>query len=87
MPHNIDLSCLDRVDPDSTHEGFWTDGNVVTERKDGFIVTSKLPRLQRVTMLRLGGGLSRLSIGSYRGTVVTVTGPTGDIERLRNEVL
>lgn len=87
MPYNIDLSTADEVDPDTEDFGFWVDGSVITERTSSMVATSKLPRCQRVTLMRLGGGLARLNMGSFSRVAVSVTGEASLIERLRREVL
>lgn len=86
MTYNIRLQD-EEIAPDSEDDGWWIDGNVITQRGGSGVWTWRLPKQQVVSVLRLGNGEARLSVGSFSRTTVTVTGPTEVIMRLRSEVL
>ena len=87
MIYNIHLQDDEEIDPSSDQDGFWIDGLTITQRGGSGLWSWRLPRQQCVSLLRLGNGLARLSIGSYSRTTVTVTGPFEVVHRLRNEVV
>lgn len=75
------------VDPDSLDSGYWVDGQIITERSESCWAVTKLPRANRITMLRIGDGRARLMLGGLSKPSVSVTGPTNVIEALRAEVI
>lgn len=76
------------VDADGDEPGWWRDDNVVTVRSDLSVATYRLPaRKPRVSLQRLGKGRSRLLLGGFTTTSVTIDGPTAEIEALREALV
>lgn len=91
MITNIELADGDEIPEPNvmTRDGWWIDGKVVTIRSHTgtWVSTYDLPKGACVTMIRLGDGRSRLGIGGFTKTTVTVTGPAEAINRLRERVI
>lgn len=77
-----------QVDKDDQPPGWWLNDNRLSVRTLAGITVYTLPRgARRIHLMWVGNGRAQLALGGFKSTTLTVTGPTREIERLREAIL